>query len=34
MRNQLWFGDNLTILREEVKDQSVDLVYLGLVDKA
>lgn len=28
MRNQLWFGDNLTILREEIKDQSVDLVYL------
>lgn len=26
--NQLWFGDNLTILREEVASESVDLVYL------
>lgn len=26
--NQLWFGDNLTILREEVDTESVDLVYL------
>lgn len=26
--NKLWFGDNLTILREEVADESVDLVYL------
>jgi len=26
--NQLWFGDNLTILREEIADDSVDLVYL------
>jgi adenine specific DNA methylase Mod len=25
---QLWFGDNLTILREEVSTESVDLVYL------
>lgn len=26
--NKLWFGDNLTILREEVKSESVDLIYL------
>ncbi|URK87743.1 hypothetical protein LP421_07860 [Rhizobium sp. RCAM05350] len=26
--NQLWFGDNLTILREEIATESVDLVYL------
>ncbi len=26
--NKLWFGDNLTILREEIADKSVDLVYL------
>lgn len=28
MMNQLWFGDNLTILREEIANESVDLVYL------
>jgi len=27
-KNQLYFGDNLTILREHVPDESVDLVYL------
>lgn len=26
--NKLWFGDNLSILREEVASESVDLVYL------
>lgn len=26
--NQLWFGDNLTILREEVASESVDMIYL------
>ncbi len=26
--NQLYFGDNLTVLREHVADESVDLVYL------
>jgi len=26
--NQLFYGDNLTILREHVRDESVDLVYL------
>lgn len=26
--NKLFFGDNLTMLREHVKDESVDLVYL------
>ena len=27
-RNKLYFGDNLTILREHVADESVDLIYL------
>ncbi len=27
-KNKLYFGDNLNILRESVKDESVDLVYL------
>jgi 16S rRNA G966 N2-methylase RsmD len=27
-RNTLFYGDNLAILREHVKDESVDLVYL------
>ena len=26
--NQLWFGDNLDILRNEIADESVDLIYL------
>jgi adenine specific DNA methylase Mod len=26
--NQLFFGDNLSVLREHIKDESVDLVYL------
>jgi DNA modification methylase len=26
--NQLYFGDNLLVLRESIKDESVDLVYL------
>src|SRR2546422_9871804 len=26
--NSLYFGDNLDILREHIKDESVDLVYL------
>ena len=26
--NQLWLGDNLTILREEIATESVDLIYL------
>ncbi len=26
--NQLHFGDNLTVLRNHVKDESVDLIYL------
>lgn len=26
--NKLWFGDNLTILREEIATSSVDLIYL------
>lgn len=28
MTNQLHYGDNLAVLREQVKDESVDLVYL------
>lgn len=28
MSNTLYYGDNLTILREQVKDETVDLVYL------
>lgn len=26
--NNLYFGDNLDILREHIKDESVDLIYL------
>jgi site-specific DNA-methyltransferase (adenine-specific) len=26
--NELYFGDNLAVLRESVKDESVDLIYL------
>lgn len=26
--NKLFFGDNLTVLREQIKDESVDLIYL------
>ena len=26
--NALFYGDNLTVLRESIKDESVDLVYL------
>jgi hypothetical protein len=26
--NQLFFGDNLDVLRESIKDESVDLIYL------
>ena len=26
--NKLYFGDNLDMLREKIKDESVDLVYL------
>lgn len=28
MTNKLYYGDNLHVLREHVKDESVDLVYL------
>jgi len=28
MRNALFFGDNLEVLRESIKDESIDLVYL------
>jgi site-specific DNA-methyltransferase (adenine-specific) len=27
--NTLFYGDNLTIMREYIPDESVDLVYLG-----
>jgi site-specific DNA-methyltransferase (adenine-specific) len=26
--NQLYFGDNLTVLKDHIKDESVDLIYL------
>src|SRR5438552_13033264 len=26
--NTLWYGDNLTVLREEIASDSVDLIYL------
>jgi DNA modification methylase len=26
--NQLFFGDNLNVLRDQIKDESVDLIYL------
>ena len=26
--NHLYFGDNLDVLREHAKDESVDLIYL------
>ena len=28
MRNALYYGDNLQVLREHIPDESVDLVYL------
>jgi site-specific DNA-methyltransferase (adenine-specific) len=28
MKNTLYYGDNLTIMREHIADESVDLVYL------
>ena len=28
MRNTLFYGDNLSVLREHIPDESVDLVYL------
>jgi site-specific DNA-methyltransferase (adenine-specific) len=28
MDNQLYYGDNLDVLRRHIKDESVDLVYL------
>ena len=28
MANILYFGDNLEVLRESIRDESVDLVYL------
>jgi len=27
-KNQLYYGDNLTVLRDHIKDESVDLIYL------
>jgi 16S rRNA G966 N2-methylase RsmD len=26
--NQLYYGDNLEVLRQHIKDESIDLVYL------
>jgi site-specific DNA-methyltransferase (adenine-specific) len=28
MGNHLYYGDNLTVLRESIADESVDLIYL------
>ena len=28
MNNQLYYGDNLDILRDHIDDESVDLIYL------
>ena len=28
MSNRLYYGDNLEILRKEIKDEPVDLIYL------
>ncbi len=28
MGNHLYYGDNLTVLREQIRDASVDLIYL------
>ena len=28
MTNHLYYGDNLKVLREEIRDESVDLIYL------
>jgi DNA modification methylase len=28
LKNQLFFGDNLDVLRESIKDESIDLIYL------
>jgi site-specific DNA-methyltransferase (adenine-specific) len=27
-KNCLYYGDNLTVLREHIKDESIDLIYL------
>jgi adenine specific DNA methylase Mod len=27
-KNQLYYGDNLVVLREHIEDESVDLIYL------
>ncbi len=27
-RNQLFYGDNLAVLREHIREESVDLIYL------
>ena len=28
MSNHLFYGDNLSVLRESIRDESVDLIYL------
>jgi site-specific DNA-methyltransferase (adenine-specific) len=28
MANHLYYGDNLTVLRDSIRDASVDLIYL------
>jgi site-specific DNA-methyltransferase (adenine-specific) len=27
-KNQLYYGDNLIVLREHIRDESADLIYL------
>ena len=29
MTNQLYYGDNLGVLRDSIADESVDLIYLS-----
>jgi|GEM_PF-5148509 len=29
--NALYYGDNLHVLRDQIKDESVDLIYLDLL---
>jgi len=31
VKNQLYYGDNLVVLREHIKDESVEMEYLAFV---
>ena len=33
-KNQIYYGDNLTVLREHIKDESVDLIYPNPISAA